>query len=1131
MADKSLLQNVSNNLQKLVKEIRDLLEPVVLAMGDQELRRQALEALNLDPSNASTPITIPSGTLDSIEDYQRKNAEDADLQAFLAVISDLTQIYNAMENFISAAAAGDPQAAADELISAYLDMLLLNHIRVRSPGFFITISTLKLIEEQSICYGGLVKFFTQTGQFLKELYGNAWDLQTEADAKKLGDGILFLLGAIATAVLKAEMAYGFDADPASTSPVADTISDRTLTLKFAGETKDSSNNTVKGEVLTSWTFIPKDHKGPGLLLHIKGSGSLEVPLGHKVSITIGVDAPDAFVFMGDGSLSFPSSSNAGMSLKLKHKSQGQDLAMLGSANGTHLLFGKTELEGKVSLKDYAIKAGTKESSLTIAGGDADSFIRKILPSGKIKIEFSLLLGYSKNRGFFIEGGAGFLVAIPLHKALGPLNLKTLTIGFKAGYKQKAQIDLEASLAFSLTLGPLTAVVDRIGLSSQLVTPVDDGNLGNANIKFGFKPPNGIGLSVNGGAIRGGGFLTFEPDLYRYAGVLELTFSGTVSIKAIGLLTTKMPDGSDGFSLLIIITAEFQAVQLGAGFTLNGVGGLLGLNRTAKIEVLRQGIKNNAVSSVMFPTDIVANAPRIISDLRQIFPPKQGKFVFGPMAKIGWGTPTLVTITLGIIIEVPEPVRIALIGVVKAILPDEKAALLKLQVNFMGAWEQDKKLVSFDAGLYDSRLVTYPLAGDLAFRLKYGDDPNFLFSVGGFHPAFQPPPLALPDMVRLSLTLMGGNNPRLTLTAYFAITSNTVQFGAKIEFLAKAWKFSVHGFLALDALFQFSPFYFIVGLSGGVAVKAGSSVLFSIGLQLSLSGPTPWRAKGKASFKILFIKIKVSVSKTWGEDKDTTLPDIQVMPLLTKALGDSGNWEARLPSRSKLLVTLRKMESLGANDIVAHPAGVLTVKQKIVPLDMTIGRFGQQRPSDAKRFTIKKVYSGSFEFKKHSVDEHFAPAQFEEMTDAQKLSRKSFEKMPAGVSASSETNNLQSSRVVSRKVEYETKIMDTRFPMLRLMAKLAERVQTFYALLRGNAVAKSDLSFVKNAEPVLGPGKISVAQEGYSVVGVADLLPYDGQAAFGSQAGAHGYMSELVRSNPALEGQIQVVPNYELPRAA
>ena len=57
----------------------------------------------------------------------------------------------------------------------------------------------------------------------------------------------------------------------------------------------------------------------------------------------------------------------------------------------------------------------------------------------------------------------------------------------------------------------------------------------------------------------------------------------------------------------------------------------------------EGVRTGAIERVMFPQDVVANAPRIISDLRTFFPPQQGTFLIGPMAKLGWGTPTLVSL--------------------------------------------------------------------------------------------------------------------------------------------------------------------------------------------------------------------------------------------------------------------------------------------------------------------------------------------------------------------------------------------------------------------------------------------------------------------------------------------------------
>src|SRR5690606_21479941 len=138
----------------------------------------------------------------------------------------------------------------------------------------------------------------------------------------------------------------------------------------------------------------------------------------------------------------------------------------------------------------------------------------------------------------------------------------------------AGIPIELGANFKANLGPLVATVENIGLKSTFSFPSDNsGNLGPVNYAMDFKPPNGVGLSLDVGVINGGGYLFFDFDKGEYAGALELTFSEIVSLKAIGVINTKMPDGSKGFSLIIIITAEFgTGLQLGFGFTLLGVGG-------------------------------------------------------------------------------------------------------------------------------------------------------------------------------------------------------------------------------------------------------------------------------------------------------------------------------------------------------------------------------------------------------------------------------------------------------------------------------------------------------------------------------------------------------------------------------
>ena len=132
---------------------------------------------------------------------------------------------------------------------------------------------------------------------------------------------------------------------------------------------------------------------------------------------------------------------------------------------------------------------------------------------------------------------------------------------------------------------------------------------------------------------------------------------------------------------------------------------------------------------------------------------------------------------GIILEIP-PGNIAILGVLKVALPDEDVALIQLQVNFVGILDFDKQLLSFDASLFDSHILFLTLEGDMAVRAEWGDNAGFLLSVGGFHPAFQPPPLQPADAAahdgQRSSTTTGRS---IRVESYFAVTSNTVQFGA------------------------------------------------------------------------------------------------------------------------------------------------------------------------------------------------------------------------------------------------------------------------------------------------------------------------------------------------------------------
>jgi hypothetical protein len=766
-----------------------------------------------------------------------------------------------------------------------------------------------------------------------------------------------------------------------------------------------------------------------------------------------------------------------------HGSEGDPVVLAGSRDASRLEFRSVSLMGGVRTAsgkfDAFLELNLQGGRIVVkpASDDSDSFLASLLPGDGLVIDVALLVGLSGKQGIYFGGSGGLEISLPAHIHLGPIEIVSATLAIKP---KDGVIPLEAGATIKGELGPLKAVVENVGMRVELSFPAArNGNLGTANLALGFKPPNGVGLSIDAGVVKGGGYLFIDVDRGEYAGALELTIANYLSLKAIGLISTKNPDGSPGFSLLVIITAEFgSGLQLGYGFVLIGVGGLLGLNRTMRLEPLMLGVRTGAINGIMFPTDIVANAPRIISDLRTIFPPQQGTFLIGPMLKLGWGA-GLISIAVGVIIEIPG--NVAIIGVLKVALPTPDEPVAIIQANFAGAIEFDKKRGYFFAALFESRVLTMTLEGEMGMLIAVGDDANFVVSVGGFHPSFKPPPLPFPSPKRLALSILNEDNARIRAETYFAVTTNTVQFGAGAELYFGFNAFSVEGHFGFDALLRFSPLYFVIEISASVSLKAFGVGCFSIRLRLTLEGPTPWRARGTGSVSLLFFSISAEFDVTWGDVVDTLMPVIEVLKLLEDELKKNESWRALLPEGSNLLVSLRQLEE-AAETLVLHPLGTLRVSQTSVPLDLTVARVGQQRPSDADRFALN--VTGGALAKVADASESFAGAQFLDLDDAAKLSRPAYERQHGGVDLAMAGAAYASAHAVARVVRYEEVIIDTAWRRhVRRFSGFV--VGLFDHFLKGNAASVSVLSQRAKDDRQPFGDVIKAGTEGYVVANVRD----------------------------------------------
>lgn len=486
--------------------------------------------------------------------------------------------------------------------------------------------------------------------------------------------------------------------------------------------------------------------------------------------------------------------------------------------------------------------------------------------------------------------------------------------------------------------------------------------------------------------------------------------------------------------------------------------------------------------------------------------------------------------LALILEIGKRRRLIILGRVSAIMPTEKRDLVRLQMNALGIIDFDQSSISLDATLFDSRLAgKFPITGQMAMRLNWGSSPMFALSIGGFHPVFKPPP-NFPVLERLAISFSNSSDFRLRAECYFAITSNSYQFGAKVEMFAKAGGFSIEGRLGYDVLIQFDPFMFIAAFYASVQLKHGSHNLFKVKVEGELSGPRPLHVKGKATFEIFWCDFSVSFDRKLVEgERPPQLAPVDVTAQLVAALNENQNWSGQIPESARRLVTLREPEKSAA--IVFHPLGRLGVKQTVVPFDLEISRFGNTTPAGARRFEISSFTVAGQDVRFEKVKDFFASSQFIEMSDQEKLTAPSFELMNAGVSAgiAGSIFSLKDDDILESTIDYETIIVDGQ-PKETDKAKpvtgVAISEELFDRHLSLGAAARSDLRRIGMAKYRSKTGKYSLGARGWTIVssedgslqGMSDFA----EGTVGSYAEAFQAVQELKTTNPARATTLMLV---------
>ncbi|MBR1407144.1 MAG: hypothetical protein IJ578_09485 [Bacteroidales bacterium] len=724
--------------------------------------------------------------------------------------------------------------------------------------------------------------------------------------------------------------------------------------------------------------------------------------------------PEGFDFPKVDLLASEKSVAAGLTLQFGRGQKGKEPEIL-------YLYGDPEDPGilTITMKDYpqtvyvgyqgeqgfnvAYLGRLKDLNFIVRLNQANAFFEKIL---KGDIEFgldSLTLGYALKEWTLenekikkgLTFGGEYHIRIPLKPTidLEAIKLDNLALVLGSGNGLSfGSFEFGIDLNFTADFSVMSFTLSDLGFGFDFNFMTPDFHFGDWDFSPTFKFPDGIGIAIDiEDIITGAGFVHWDLDKGEFLGGFELMILELVGVSAIFILNTKMPDGSKGFSFMGAITATFNpGFQLGMGFSLTAVGAALGLNRRVDEDALRGAVYDGSLESVMFAQDLKENLSTIMANMATYYPVAEDYFFFGLMAKLTWAE--ILEISCGLFIQVPD-VIIIMAGGIHLKMVDAAEKLISMNADFLASLDV-RKGFSFDAALYDTKLVGIELHGSIALRIYWGGDTKgFLFSAGGFHPSYTPEPgFNVPDMQRIGFKLREGC-VEISLDAYLAITSNTFQFGANASLMIGWDIFHVSGYLFFNTLFQFSPFRFMFDVGIGVAVKCVDWTLLAVDLYLEVSGPAKWHAAGKARFTFI-ITYEMSVSETWGKSQsDSDKKYINLLPLLDEALADQNNWTVIRNDVVDGLVSTYVPED---GSFVMSPSDTVTFCEQIFPLDEVIDKYGEYYPQDANKVVFENVWvAGQPMTKPTDLNTSFARAQFKSMSDYDKLIAPSYEDMKGG----------------------------------------------------------------------------------------------------------------------------------------
>ena len=489
----------------------------------------------------------------------------------------------------------------------------------------------------------------------------------------------------------------------------------------------------------------------GPLVSLVASGVGAIPAGSPVAIALGGDAQVqasgavagllSIEVAGDGPPTV-SAATAGDHVEMTVTGRVGDLLIA----GTRLRVGSASLNVGVSVDAARTPSLTISLALPEAAFQVESGPLSVLLGDTLELPAALEIASRPGRGITLNGSTALRVPLPTPGTLGPLDVRRLdaTLAAGTGDGLTLRLGVDADLRVAVDLPALQITLEGLGTIMPFAFGPDF--VGPQPSGAGIALPTGVAVALDAGVLFGGGELSGGDG--AYAGGLALTLP-PMSVAAFGSFVLPGP-GHPELSLLIVLGVRFPlpGIEIGFGFAVSGVGGIVGLNRRVDRDALTAAVVDGRAAQLLFPANPAAALPTVTAVLPAVFPTASGRFVVGPILELSWGG-RLVHLVVAVVVELPDPVRFTVLGKLTVTVPDEVAPLILIQATVLAEIDTTTPSVTVLASLAGSNLVGMPLTGDLFLLTRGGSEPEFVISAGGFHPAFRAP-AGVPALRRLTV---------------------------------------------------------------------------------------------------------------------------------------------------------------------------------------------------------------------------------------------------------------------------------------------------------------------------------------------------------------------------------------------